>query len=147
MGCDSPVPSVWSSGSKGRSEGPRVWQRWCCRAQGSEHQPPLSHVNFFSSSQPLDLHTSTLLQTHNAQSCMHDREEQERLPAHPVWPPFTLTAHDKKEHSGSLVFLFCCCFSSDGDLILFLFVLFSVLAWNTDLHKTTSWKLEMVYWF
>lgn len=44
MGFDSPAPSVCSSGSSRRSKGPWVWQRQCYRAQGTEHQPPLSDV-------------------------------------------------------------------------------------------------------
>lgn len=127
MGFDSPVPSVWSAGSRRRSEGPGVWQQWCCRAQGTERQPPLSDVSrAFSSSNigqtfPRPRHADK----HNAQACMHCQGGTRAF--HCASRVAQIYSNCSRQGQGTPALLccfFCCCFSENGDLISLLCFLF-----------------------
>lgn len=97
-------------GSRRRSEGPGVWQQWCCRAQGTKRQPLLSDVSrafFFSQHRPNVPQTIGTPTNTTPRAACAVREEQEHFTALPMWPQFTLTAHDKAN-----AFRLCmlCCF-------------------------------------
>ncbi len=149
MGFDSPVPSVWSVGSRRRSEGPGVWQQWCCRAQGTSvsHRSQMWAEHFLlptSAKHSPDLGTPT--DTMHRAVCTV-REEQEHFTALPVWPRFTLTAQDKAKA------LRLCCVASYAVVSVKMKIWFhycvsclSVLAGDNNFHKTASCKHVMFHW-